>query len=55
MEYTSEQLQMLRQPFEKAGAFAGRSEEEIKKLLKEVADILITLSEINLLSKQNKN
>ena len=51
MKLTTEQLQMLRQPFEKAGAFVGRSEEEIKKLLEDIADIYITLAEINLLSK----
>ena len=43
---------MLRQPFEEVGAFEGRSEEEIRKLLEGIADIYTTLAQINLHSKQ---
>jgi len=46
MELTNEQLQMFRQPFEKTGAFVGLSEEEIKKLLGDVAEIYVTLARI---------
>ena len=59
MELTKIQLAMLRQPFEEAGAFDGRTEEEITKLLEGIAEIYITLAKINLCSKQepdvNKN
>lgn len=55
MELTSEQLQKLRQPFEEIGAFEGRSEEEIKKLLEGIADIYVTLAKINLrIKKESK-
>jgi len=54
MELTDEQSKMLRQPFEKVGAFEGRSEEEIKKLLEDIADIYVTLADINLRSKQKQ-
>ncbi len=52
MQLTDEQLAMLRKPFEEAGAFVGRSEEEIKKLLEEIANFYVTLAEINLRSKK---
>jgi len=55
MELTPTQLQKLRQPFEEVGAFAGLSEEEIKKNLEGMADILVTLTKINLRSKRKPN
>ncbi|MEK6839833.1 MAG: hypothetical protein AABX72_02750 [Nanoarchaeota archaeon] len=54
MQLTDEQLQKLRKPFNEVGAFEGRSEEEIRKLLEEIADIYVTLAEINLRSKQKQ-
>ena len=55
MQLTEEQLKMLRQPFEEVGAFKGRSEEEIRKLLEDIADIYVTLADINLRSKQKQS
>ena len=52
MQLTDEQLKMLRIPFEEAGAFVGRSEEEIKSLLEAIAEIYVTLARENLLSKK---
>ncbi|HEY4505756.1 MAG TPA: hypothetical protein VJG67_03630 [Candidatus Paceibacterota bacterium] len=52
MQLSDEQLKILRQPFEEVGAFNGRSEEEIKKLLEDIADIYVALAKINLRSKQ---
>lgn len=47
---------MLRQPFEEVGVFEGRSEEEIKKLLEEIAEFYLTLTNINLrLKKEQQN
>lgn len=48
MKLSEEQLSTLRKPFEKIGAFEGYSEEEIKKLLEEIAEIYLTLAKINL-------
>lgn len=48
MRLTSEQLEMLRKPFERVGAFQGRSEEEITRLLESIADIYLTLMNISL-------
>lgn len=48
MRLTSEQLEMLRKPFERVGAFQGRSEEEITRLLENIADIYLTLMNISL-------
>ena len=42
MKLTDEQSKMLRQPFEEIGAFAGRSEEEIKNLLEDIAEFEIS-------------
>ncbi len=52
MRLTSEQLDMLRKPFERVGAFEGRSEEDVKRILENVADIYTTLLRISL-KKQN--
>ena len=54
MELSNEQLLKLRKPFEEMGAFAGLSDEEIKRNLEGMADILVTLAKINLRSKRNK-
>lgn len=48
MELTTEQLAKLRVPFEEADAFVGFPEEEIKKLLEEMVEPLVTLAKINL-------
>lgn len=53
MKLTDEQLQMLKEPFEEAGAFIGCSEEEIRTQLEEIASIYITLAEANLRSQIN--
>ena len=55
MQLTKGQLAKLRQPFEEAGAFKGCSEEEIKKLLEEIAEIYVTLAGINIRSKQKSD
>lgn len=55
MQLTEEQLKMLREPFEEAGAFVGCSEEEIKKLLEVMIEPLVTLAQINLRSKQKND
>jgi len=55
MKLTDEQLSALRKPFEQIGAFEGYSEEEIKKLLEEIATFYITLANINLSLKNNEN
>ena len=54
MQFTEEQLSALRKPFQQIGAFEGYSEEEIKKLLEEIAKIYITEANINLRAKQQK-
>ena len=54
MKLTDEQSKILRQPFEEVGAFAGRSEEEIKKLLEDIAEFYVTLANINLDSRQKQ-
>ena len=48
MRLTAEQLEMLRKPFERIGAFQGRSEEEITRLLEDIAEIYSTLMNIKL-------
>lgn len=53
MKLTDEQLQMLREPFEEAGTFVGCSEEEIRRLLEEVATFYVTLAEANLRTKND--
>lgn len=52
MKLTEEQFKKFRQPFERMGAFSGRSEEEIKQLVEDMADIYVTLAESNLRNKQ---
>jgi len=52
MKLTAEQLSNLRKPFEAIGAFEGCSEEEIKKLLEEIAEFYSTMAKINLRIKQ---
>ncbi len=53
MQLTSEQMAKLRAPFEESGALVGRSEDEIEKFLKSIAEIYITLANINLRIKEN--
>jgi len=55
MELTPEQITKLRIPFDEVGAFKGRSEEEVDKLLREMADIWITLANINLRIKREES
>ncbi len=55
MELTPNQLQKLRKPFEKVGAFAGLSDEEIKKNLEGMMDIYVTLVKINIRSKRKQD
>lgn len=57
MNLTPEQIKKLRKPFDKVGAFKGRSDEEVEKLLHEMMEIWLTLANINLrLHKEdNKN
>lgn len=54
MKLTSEQLSALRKPFEAIGAFEGYSEDEIKKLLEEIAELYSTQIKINLRIKQEQ-
>jgi len=44
----------LRKPFDKLGAFEGRSEEEIKEILNDVVNYYLTLANINLRLKQKQ-
>lgn len=48
MKLTDEQLLALRKPFKQIGAFEGYSEEEIKKLLEEIATFYVEMAKINL-------
>ncbi len=48
MQLTPEQIKKLRKPFDEVGAFKGRSDEEVEKLLKEMMEIWLTLANINL-------
>jgi cell division septum initiation protein DivIVA len=52
MQLTEEQLLALRKPFQDIGAFEGYSEDEIKKLLEDIAEIYRTLININVRTKQ---
>ena len=56
MKLTQEQLQRLRKPYDKVGAFDGYSEEEVEKILNEQMTYYLTLANINLrLMRANQN
>jgi len=54
MQLKPEQIERLRKPFDKLGAFEGRSEEEIKEILNDVVNYYLTLANINLRLKQKQ-
>lgn len=54
MKLTPEQIQKLRKPFDAMGAFEGRSDEEVEKLLKGAMEIWLTLANINLRLKREE-
>lgn len=54
MKLTDEQFSKLRKPFEAIGAFEGCSEEEIKKLLEDIAELYSTQIKINLRIKKEQ-
>jgi len=45
---TPDQIKRLRKPFDDVGAFKGRSDEEVEKLLNEMMEIWLTLANINI-------
>lgn len=49
-----EQLARLRKPFDKVGAFEGKTEKEVEQALNGVMDYYLTLARINLRLKQEK-
>jgi len=55
MKLTPEQIKKLRKPFDDAGAFKGKTDEEVEKLLKEMMEIWLTLANINLRLKKEAN
>lgn len=52
MRLKPEQLERLRKPFDKYGAFEGRTKEEVEETLNGVMDYYLTLANINLRLKQ---
>ncbi len=48
VELTPDQIQRLRKPYDKLGAFKGCSDEEVKQLLREMMEIWLTLANISL-------
>lgn len=54
MQLKPEQIERLRKPFDKLGAFEGHSEEEIKEILNGVANYYLTLANINIRLKQEQ-
>jgi hypothetical protein len=55
MELTPSQLALFRQPFEEVGALKGLSEEAIRVLLGEAAEVYVALAEENLRNKTNQH
>lgn len=55
MRLKPEQLEQLRKPFDKLGALEGRSKEEVEEILNGVANYYLTLANINLRLKREKN
>ena len=56
MRLKPEQIERLKKPFDKYGAFVGRSQEEIEEILNGVVNYYLTLANIELrLIREEKN
>ena len=54
MRLKPEQIERLRKPFDRYGAFEGRTKEEIEEILNGVIDYYLTLANINLRLKREE-
>ena len=54
MRLKPEQIERIRKPFDKYGAFEGRTKEEIEEILNGLVNYYITLSKINIRLKQKE-
>lgn len=54
MKLTPEQLQRLRKPYDKVGAFDGYTEEQVEQTLNNIMDFYLTLATINLRLSRGK-
>lgn len=54
MRLKPEQIEQLRKPFDKLGAFDGHSKEEVEEILNDVANYYITLANIKLRLKREE-
>lgn len=54
MHLKPEQIERLRKPFDECGAFAGRSKEEVEKILNGITNYYLTLANINLRLKREQ-
>lgn len=55
MRLKPEQIEQLRKPFDKLGAFEGQGKEEVEEILNCVANYYLTLANINLRLKREEN
>lgn len=55
MNLKPEQIERLRKPFDKIGAFGELTDTEVEKLLNELINFYSTLAKINLRIKQAEN
>ncbi|OGC81169.1 hypothetical protein A2943_00770 [Candidatus Adlerbacteria bacterium RIFCSPLOWO2_01_FULL_51_16] len=56
MRLKPEQFERLRKPFDKYGAFEGRTKDEVEEILNGVMNYYLTLANINLrLKREEKN
>ncbi len=53
MKLTSEQLQRLRRPYDKVGAFDGYTTEQVEQILNNTMTYYLTLANINLRLKRD--
>lgn len=54
MRLKPEQVERLRRPFDKLGAFSGRTNEEVEEILNGVMNYYLTLANINLRLKREE-
>lgn len=54
MRLKPEQIERLRKPFDKYGAFEGRTNEEVEEILNGVMNYYVTLANINLRLKREE-
>lgn len=54
MRLKPEQLERLRKPFDKLGAFEGHTNEEVEEILNGVMNYYLTLANINFRLKRKK-